>query len=107
MAAQSASPTARQQLADAQVACFAREVIQAEADVAGDREMGKQRVVLEHHPDAALLRGQLEAGPAHHLAIEQDFACAHRLEAGDTAQQRGLAAAAGPQQAGDVPGGRA
>ena len=57
-------------------------------------KMRKQRVVLEHHVDRALVRQHM--GDV--LAVEQDAALVRRLEAGEHSQQRGLAAAAGAEQ---------
>ncbi len=52
--------------------------------------MGKQRVILEHHVDRALVRRD----PRDILAVQQNAALVRRLEAGQHPQQRGLAAAA-------------
>ncbi|GCC48793.1 hypothetical protein chiPu_0033139, partial [Chiloscyllium punctatum] len=62
--------------------------------------MRKQRVVLEHHVDGALVRQHL--GDV--AAAEQDAALIRRLEAGEHAQQRGLAAAARPEQREELAG---
>src|SRR5690606_1781713 len=43
-------------------------------------------------------------GRAERVAVEHDRACIYRLETGDRAQRRGLAAAARSEQAGDVSG---
>jgi hypothetical protein len=51
-----------------------------------------QRVVLEHHRDVSL--GGLEV--VHHLVADGDFAGRDFFEPGHHAQQRGLAAARGP-----------
>jgi hypothetical protein len=61
----------------------------------------KQRVVLEHHADAAFLGGQHPAGAADDFAADADFAALDRLEAGDAAQRCGLAAAGGAEQTAD------
>ena len=74
----------------------------AEGDVAGDREVREERVILEDHADLARLGRQAEAGVGDALPAEADFACGDRLEAGDAAQERGLAAARGAEQAGDL-----
>ena len=71
-----------------------RLLAQAEADIALDREMGKQRVALEHHVDRPAVRRH----GADVLAVEQDAAFAQRLETGKQAQQRGLAAAGRTEQ---------
>ena len=56
--------------------------------------MRKQRVVLEHGADVALVRLQmLDAG-----AIQADFARGRLFEAGDHAQRSGLAAARRAEQ---------
>ena len=67
---------------------------QAEGDVLEHREVREDRVVLEHHGDAALARRQVVDPPA----ADPDLALARRLEPGDDAQERGLAAARGAEQ---------
>src|SRR5258708_30065481 len=57
--------------------------------------MGKERVAVEHHGCAALDLRQSEHG----LATDLDVPAGGLLVAGDHAQDRGLAAAAGTQQA--------
>ncbi|MCY1379944.1 hypothetical protein D9M69_677130 [compost metagenome] len=64
--------------------------------------MGKQRVVLEHHANAALLGRHVVLAVAHGLAFERDAAAAGALQPGHGAQQRGLAAARGADQHADV-----
>ena len=80
-----------------------RPVVQAESDVAEHIEVREQRVVLEHHADAACLRRQLHAGRREHTVVGEHATGVGRLEARDDAQQRGLAAAARAQQAADRP----
>ena len=66
---------------------------QAIADVAEHGHMRPKRVGLEHHRDAALLRRQFDD-----VAAEKPQRAGHHLlEAGDGAQQRGLAAARGAE----------
>jgi hypothetical protein len=89
------------ELAQARGALLLRPAVQAEGDVVGDAQVRKQRVVLEHHADAPLLRRQHGAGPGDRLAAEADLAFLQVLEAGNAAQDRGLAAAARSQQAAD------
>ncbi|MNC34859.1 hypothetical protein D3C75_833160 [compost metagenome] len=74
----------------------------AEGDVLGHGQVRKQRVVLEHHADAAFFRGQGEAGAGDGLAGQLNAALMDRLETGDGAQGGGLAAAGGAEQATDV-----
>ena len=74
--------------------------LQAEGDVVPHRQMRKQRVVLEHHVDRAQMRRHLRDV----LAAEQDAALVRRLETGEHAQQRGLAAAARAEQRKKLPG---
>ena len=74
---------------------------QAEPHVVVYRQVREQGVVLEHHADAPRFRGQAPAGPADDLAIQPDLAFRNFLEAGDAAQQRGLAAAGRSEQARD------
>ena len=63
-------------------------------------EMRKQRVVLEHHVDRPLMRQHRRDVPA----VEQDAALVRRLETGEHAQQRGLAAAARAEQREELAG---
>ncbi len=74
--------------------------LEAEGDVVAHGEMRKQRVVLEHHVDGPLMR-QHRRDVA---AVEQDAALVRRLETGEHAQQRGLAAAARAQQREELAG---
>jgi hypothetical protein len=60
--------------------------------------MGKQRVVLKHHAEAALLRRQ-EIDP---LRVERDGPAGHRQEPGDAVERGGLAAARWPEQADEL-----
>src|SRR5690606_40296521 len=68
------------------------------------RQMGKQRIVLEHHADSPLLRRHTAGGAGYHLPIQADFPGVDRLEARDAAQGGGLAAARGAEQAADIAG---
>ena len=69
-------------------------LLEAEGDVALDGEVREQRVALEHHIDRPPMRRHgCKIG-----AVEQDAAGVRPLEAGDQAQQRGLAAARGTEQ---------
>ena len=67
---------------------------QAVSDVLEGRFVGKQRVVLKHHADVAVMRGNVR----HLILIEQDAPTVGFMETGNTAQQGGLAATARPQQ---------
>ena len=58
-----------------------------------------ERVILEHHGDVALLRRHL----VDHASADLDFAAGDFLQAGDHAQQRGLAAARRPDQYAEFP----
>jgi hypothetical protein len=58
------------------------------------RQVGKQRIGLEHHTDIALVG--LEPGDV--LAGDDDLAGARLLEAGDHTQHRRLAAARWPEE---------
>jgi len=66
---------------------------QAEAHVVAHGQVRKQRVVLEHHADAALLGWQLLLAAGHQRAVQPDLTRGQRLKAGNGAQHRGLAAA--------------
>ncbi len=68
--------------------------LQAKRDIACHRHVTEQRVVLEHEADATLARRH-----AVHGAIgDDDIAGIDELEAGEHAQQRGLARARRTQQ---------
>src|SRR5690606_37843698 len=67
---------------------------QAEGDVALHRHVRKQRVTLEHHVDRPPMRRV--AGDV--AALEQNTAFVRRLESGDDAQKRTLAAAGRSKQ---------
>ena len=74
---------------------------QPEGDVALHVQVGKQRLVLKHQPEAAPVRGhggQRPALPEHVPGM--------RLQAGDHPQQGGLAAPARSQQGDDLAGAR-
>ena len=68
--------------------------IQAEGDVVVHVQVVEQGVLLEHRVDAALVGGDAR----HVLALEQHLAGGGHFKPADDAQQRGLAAAGGPQQ---------
>ena len=68
--------------------------LQAEADIAAHAHMRIERIGLEHHREPALGRRRVD----HVLAVDQDLPAGHVLEPGDQAQQRGLAAAGGPDE---------
>ncbi|MCY1179947.1 hypothetical protein D9M73_203700 [compost metagenome] len=63
-----------------------------ERNVLGHRQVREQGVVLEHHADPALLRGQGETRLGDDFAGQLDFTFVDRFEAGDGAQGGGLAA---------------
>ncbi len=67
---------------------------QAEGDVVEHREVRKERVALEHHVHRPLVGRQL----GQVAAVERDRSGGRRLEAGEHAQQRRLAAAGGAEQ---------
>src|SRR5690606_40376014 len=75
-----------------------------EADVRLDGKVAEQREILEHHADPAPLGGHGLARYRELHAAERDAAFDERLEAGDAAQHRGLAAAARAKQAADTTG---
>jgi hypothetical protein len=94
-------PTSSASCRDPRIRVEARERAQPEAHVLAHREVRKQRVVLEHHADAPVLGRELVSGTRDDFCVDQDFARAHRLEAGDAAQQRRLAASARSEDARD------
>ena len=75
-------------------------VLQRIGDVLGHGHVRPQPERLEHHPEIAPL-GRLVDAVGHRRkerAGEEDLAFGRILEPADAAQQRGLAAAAGPEQ---------
>ena len=69
-----------------------------ERDVLAHRHVRVERVGLEHHGDAPL--GRRHVGDVD--AVDEDLPCGDHLEAGDHAQQRGLAAAGRPEQGAEL-----
>src|SRR5205085_10801629 len=68
--------------------------LEAELDVVGDRHVPEERVVLEDEADVALLgREVVDAA-----AVQQDLPSVEGREAGDEPQDRGLPAAARPEE---------
>jgi len=74
------------------------QLAQAEGDVARHRHVREQRVGLEHHVGRTTVRGHRGEIPA----VEQDAPATRRLQAGNHAQQGGLAAARAAQQREDL-----
>src|SRR5262249_51607046 len=85
--------TSARHLGGARSNALARPFVRLEAvgDVLGDRHVREQCVVLEYDAGAAPAWRQMVDG----FAVEQHAAAALADEAGDDAQQRGLAAAGG------------
>ncbi|MOA24011.1 hypothetical protein D3C78_1446710 [compost metagenome] len=71
---------------------LARVLGDAEGNVLCHGQVREQRVILEHHANAAFFRGQGEASPGNDLASQLDLAVVHGFETGDGAQGGGLAA---------------
>ena len=91
-----------QQLGDLPAAALAAG--EPEADVLLDAQVWEQRTLLWHVADAALLRRQVRACIVERLPAERHAAPLGALEAGDHAQQRGLAAAGEAEHRGQRPG---
>ena len=74
--------------------------LERKRDVVGDRHVRPHRVGLKDDAELALLRHQVDAGGGveHGLAGDLDRARVRGLEAREAAQDRGLAAAARPEQ---------
>ncbi len=72
--------------------------VESEGNVALDRQMGEQRVVLKHQADVAGVRGA--GGDV--LTAEGDAAGGGRHQAGDDAQDGGLAAAGRSEQGNEL-----
>ena len=69
-------------------------VFQAEAEIAGNGHLRIERIGLEHHADAAFRR----FFPGHVLAADEDLPVGDIQKPGNAVEQRGLAAAGGPEQ---------
>jgi hypothetical protein len=65
---------------------------EAKADVGGDGEVGKERPLLGHVPDAPALGGEMEPTVVDDAAADGDDAAIRPLETGQEAQQGRLAA---------------
>jgi hypothetical protein len=76
--------------------------LQPEHDVLGHRQMREQRVVLEHHGDAALGGRQTR----HVAPADQHAPRGRGVEPGNDPEQRGLAAARRAQHHDETAGGR-
>src|SRR5690606_16234477 len=75
-----------------------RAAVHAEADVGRNVHVWEEGVFLEDEADVAALRGEVATATFEHLAAEADGAGIGAFEAGEHAQERGLAAAAGPKE---------
>ena len=75
--------------------------MQAEGDVFQRCPVGEQHGLLEHETDPSTLRSGVPPGFAQYLAVEANLAGLDSFETGRHAQQRALAAAGNPEQAGD------
>ncbi len=73
-------------------------LLQAKGQVLFNRHIGKQRIMLEHHADAAMLRFNRGDIPA----IDADGALVGRRKPRHRAQKRGLSAARRPDQHADL-----
>ncbi len=71
--------------------------VQAVGDVAEDGQVREEGALLGDHGDAPPLGRHRGAGGGHGPAVDADLALVRRLEAGDAAQQRGLARAGGAE----------
>jgi hypothetical protein len=78
--------------------------LEAIGDVGENGAVRPQRVGLEHEAEPARLGRQVDLarGVEQHVAADVDRAAVRPLEAGDGAQQRGLAAAGGAEQGDDL-----
>jgi hypothetical protein len=79
-----------------------RRAAQAEATFSLDREVRKQRVILNTMPTWRF-SGGTRYGTADDRVVDQDLAARDLLETGNAAQQGRLAATRGAEQAGDTP----
>ena len=73
-------------------------VTDAELDVRRHRQVREQGVLLEHQPHPPLLRGDRGADVVDGSSSQADLSAVDRVETGDRAQQRRLAAATRPDK---------
>src|SRR6185312_9985008 len=73
--------------------------LEPEDDVLLDREVWEERIRLENHRDAPLVRRK----PRHVAALDEDLSLAHVLQPGDEPKDRRLPAARGSQQHHELP----
>jgi hypothetical protein len=83
-------------------ALAARHAAEAEGDVLRHRQVREQGVVLEHETDPALFGRDFAARFGEHGAVQFDAAGLQGFQAGDEAEQGGLAVAGGAQEAQDL-----
>ena len=72
------------------VALEARQFVQAEGDVLGNRLVREERVLLEDHAHVPAVRGHVPRWPRHHAALDADLPSVQPLESGDETQEGGL-----------------
>ncbi len=93
------SPTRDSAISASRRASSRDSAVRPKRDIVEDGEMRKQREILEHQADRALLGRQEDRRAGDLAVVEQDAAGRLRLDTGGNAQQRRLAGAGGPQQA--------
>src|SRR5690606_20114317 len=76
--------------------------VEPERDVLLDGQVWEQRVILEHHADAPLLRLDEPRRTVHLDAVEHDTPFGRPLDPGDHPKQRRFARAGRPEQAHDL-----
>jgi hypothetical protein len=91
-----------QQLATRRWASLRRLAAEAEGDVLFDGQVRKQRVILKDHADRRFSGGTRCPARLTTCHVQADLAAGDLLEAGNAAQQGGLAATRGAEQAGDA-----
>ena len=74
-----------------------------EADVLGDGEVREERTLLRHVADAPAVRRDVVPSVVERLAVERDAPAVRLVEAGDEAEQRGLAGSGRSQHGGERP----
>jgi hypothetical protein len=92
-----------QHLGHAGVALGAQQMAHAEGHVVAHRQVREQRVVLEHHADAARLGLHMGGVVGQQAAVHAHAAGTHPLQPGHRTQQRRLAAARRADQHADLP----